>query len=336
MSAAETKARTGIIAATTGLIALAQYVCVSDHFDYPHFVFHALFFMPLILAAFWFGLRGALATSLAITLLNIPEILLHFQHPSILRFELLLQIILYNVVAVSLGVLKDREARRQKRVIETENLAAMGRAIAGVAHDMKTPLIAIGGFSRLLQRRCGLDDPCREKVDIILRESQRLEKMVADMLDFSRPLSLSRSEEDVARLIEECLAVVREAARSKGVDLRFDAGGDIPPVSLDAARIKQVIINLVMNAVQATPEGDEVRILGRRKEEGLVIEVCDKGCGIPPEKMEEVFTPFFTTKRDGTGLGLPIARKIVEAHQGKIEVLSNPEKGLTFRITLPT
>jgi signal transduction histidine kinase len=106
------------------------------------------------------------------------------------------------------------------------------------------------------------------------------------------------------------------------------------PALLDFMRMKQVVINLVANAVQASPEGGEVVVSGHMNDGSLTIDVIDSGCGIPPDKREEIFSPFYSTKKEGTGLGLPIVKKIVEAHRGSIEILDNPEKGLTFRVTV--
>jgi PAS domain S-box-containing protein len=218
---------------------------------------------------------------------------------------------------------------------EAERLAAMGRALSSVAHDMKTPLIAIGGFSRLVQKHMEKDSPDYDKLEIVLKETQRLEKMVKDMLDFSRPLDLDISKEDINRLINECLMVVEPVAQEKRIKILTRESMDLPPVSLDTTRMKQVLINLFINAIQASPEGEAVTIQCAMREEHLVIDVVDCGCGIRSEHRNQIFSPFFTTKKEGTGLGLSIVKKIVEAHKGHVEILDNPEKGVTFRLVIP-
>ncbi len=225
--------------------------------------------------------------------------------------------------------------RAEKTLRESERLTAMGRALAAVAHDMKTPLIAIGGFTRLAQKYIAPQSPVQAKLDIVIEETQRLENMVKDMLDFSRPLELNRSSGDVCHLISECLTLVAPLTSENQVRVLNDSENGFPSVSLDFMRMKQVLINLAANAVQASSKGQEVTIRSGTSGNMLFVDVIDHGCGIPADKKKEIFSPFYTTKKEGTGLGLPIVKKIVEAHRGSIEVLDNPDGGTTFRLVIP-
>jgi signal transduction histidine kinase len=227
--------------------------------------------------------------------------------------------------------------RRQsdKALREAESLAAIGKALSGLAHDLRIPIVAIGGFTRLVQKHMRKDDPDWNKLGIVLRETQRMESMVKNILDFARPLELDLSTEDIELLIEESLAVVEGAAREKMVQIRRQSSPPLPSISVDAMRIKQAIINLVVNAVQASPECETVIVRSHYKEENLTIDIVDHGSGIPPEKREEIFYPFVSTRKEGTGLGLPIVRKIIEAHKGHVRILDNPERGVTFRVVIP-
>ncbi len=226
--------------------------------------------------------------------------------------------------------------KAEKALRESERLAAVGRAMSAVAHDMKTPLIAIGGFTLLAQKLIEKESPAHAKLDIVIKETLRLEKMVKDVLDFSRPLELKLSEEDVLEIIYECLAVVEPLAEKRNIALLSHPGCDNPRVMMDGMRMKQVLINLITNAIEASPEGEEVAISARTEGESLQIEVMDCGCGIPPEKRREIFSPFFTTKKEGAGLGLAIVKKIVEAHKGSIQIVDNPRAGVTFRVLIPS
>jgi len=225
--------------------------------------------------------------------------------------------------------------RAEKALRDAESLAAMGRALSSVAHDMKTPLIAIGGFAHIVKNHLEESNPDREKLEIVLKETQRLENMVKDMLDFSKPLELDRSMEDIACLISESLTVVEAEAQKKNVEVQRELSQDLPAVPLDGMRIKQAVINLVMNAIDASPKGGIVKVFCHPKGGDLVIDVIDHGCGIPLDKRKEIFSPFLTTKKEGTGLGLPIVKKIVEAHRGKVEILDNSDGGVTFRVMVP-
>jgi two-component system, NtrC family, sensor histidine kinase HydH len=322
-----------IVALIAGITALHYTTDLSAR---HYHVFHlGVYFFPVILAGFWFGLVGGLATSLSVTMLSLPFLLRTWHGFSANDLHNIKILLLYNVVAIMLGILSDREQAEQRRLQEAQSLAAMGRALAGVAHDMRTPLVAIGGFTRLVQKHIEKDNPHRDKLDIVLREVERMENMVKDMLDFSRPLELTLSNENANQVITECLSVLEYAAQERHLKLQSELTADLPPVRMDISRMKQVIINLIMNAVQASPEGETVTVSTFKRGGEMVIDITDCGCGIPSDIREEIFLPFVTTKKEGTGLGLAITRKIIEAHRGRIEMLDNPGKGLTFRVVTP-
>lgn len=234
------------------------------------------------------------------------------------------------------GVWKIIQRKRSLRALrEAENLSAMGRSLAGVAHDMKTPLIAIGGFARLVREHMEKENPDRDKLDIVIAETRRMEKMVRDMLDFARPLEIEPALEDINRVITESIEIVESVAHERRVEVLEHLSPDIPLIAVDPMRMKQVIINLLMNAVQASPEGETVMISSCHRHAHLIIDVVDQGSGIPDEKKGEIFYPFISSKKQGTGLGLSIVKKIVDAHKGEVKILDNPERGITFRVLIP-
>lgn len=322
------------LSALVMIITFFQYS--TDLSEHRHHIFYqGLFFLPVMLAGFWFGLRSALATSLSTTLFLLPFTFLYWKGFSAGDFNNVMELVLYNAVAVILGIIKDRERKEQKHRREVERLATMGQSVSGLAHDMKTGLIAIGGFSRLLQKHLPSETAYRGKLDIIIAETQRLETMVENMLDFARPLELYRSGQDINQIVNHSLAVLSEMAQERKVKVEGKISPNLPHVSLDALRLKQVLINLLVNAIEASPEGETVELDVYQKRKNLIIDVRDNGSGLPSGKKKEIFSPFFTTKSKGTGLGLPIVKKIIEAHQGILEVLENPVKGVTFRVIIP-
>jgi PAS domain S-box-containing protein len=218
---------------------------------------------------------------------------------------------------------------------ESERLASMGRALSSVAHDLKTPLIAIGGFSRLVRNHLEPDTPDRGKLDIVIKETERLENMVRDMLDFSRPLELNRTVEDLERVVDEGLVILETTAVEQKVVVRRPPSPQPVRASMDVMRMKQAIMNLVLNAIQASPEGEVVTVQVAHAGSNAAVDIIDHGPGIPREHREEIFSPFYTTKKEGTGLGLAIVRKIVEAHAGRVTLLDNPGRGMTFRVEIP-
>ena len=334
MAARRTEVKIIIIAILVGGITLFHYLTEMNEHLY-HLSYQGLYFLPVMLAGFWFGLKGGLGTSLSITALYLPFTVTHWDGFSVGDFNSIVEMVLYNAVAVLIGGLRDREKTMQSRLHEAGRLAAIGKAVSGLAHDLKTPLIAIGGISRLVHKNLEENSPHRKKLDIIVEEVQRLEGMIKEMLDFSRPLELHRSEEDLNNVISQSLAIISDLAEERKVRVEWQSSQNSPLISFDAPRMKQALINLLMNAIEASPEGEIVTVSSYQKGRKLIIDVIDRGGGIQANKKEEIFSPFFTTKEGGTGLGLPIAKKIVEAHSGYLEVLENREKGVIFRVRIP-
>ena len=322
-----------LVAALVAGITLLHY-STEWKVHYYHIFYQGLYFLPVMLAGFWFGLRGVLCVSLSITILYLPFAIIHWNGFSAEDFNSVMEMVLYNVVAIILGTLRDQEKAAQKRLHEAERLVEMGKAFSGLAHDLKTPLIAIGGLSRLIQKNLEENHPCQNKLDLIVKETRRLEEMIKEMLDFSRPLELHRSKEDIKKVITQCVDLISDLAQQRNVNVENRCPQDIPPVSFDASRMKQALINLLINAIDASPGGETVTVYSYLRQKRLLIEVTDHGSGIPIDKREEIFLPFFTTKRDGTGLGLPITKKIAEAHRGYVEVLGNRKTGATVRLVI--
>jgi len=324
-----------ILLATMVIIITLLHYMTRQNRAYEHIFYRELYFVPVIIASFWFGLRGGLVTSLLIILVYLPLVFMQWQGFSAEDFDKLMEVLLFIIVAAVLGFISDRERVEHIQLRKAESLAAMGEALSIVAHEMKTPLIAIGGFTNVVRGKLEKDSPEREKLDIVLRETLRLENMVKDMLDFSRPIELNRSYEDVNTIVAESISVVKEMAISKEVKLETNLSLELPLISLDHMRMEQVLINLIANAVQASPDGEAITVSSFQEGQRIILEVCDGGCGIPFENQEKIFTPFFSTKKEGSGLGLAIVKKIVTSHEGKLEVVSNEGNGTSFKVVLP-
>ncbi len=322
------------LSTAVALISVCYYLTEPRHVYY-HTFFRDLYFLPLILSAFWFGLKGAVLTAGIITVVYLPFVVLNWQGFSQLDFSRILEVLLFNAVAFVLGYVSSREKAHQKALRESENLASMGKALSAVAHDMKSPLTAIGGFTRTVYRRLDPENESRDKLATVIKETDRLEMMLKDMLDFSRPLRLELSRGDLNKILQQSLAIVEFQARERDIALETNLSVTLPHIEVDALRIEQVLINLLVNAVQASPQGEKVLIRTYQNGDRICLEIVDRGPGIPDQDRGKIFSPFFTTKREGTGLGLPIALKILTAHKGKIEVLEAGEKGATFRMSLP-
>jgi two-component system sensor histidine kinase HydH len=324
------------------IIALLVVAILSLHYftlphrAYYHAVYRMLFYLPLIMAGFWFGLKGALSVCASVLVLFSPYVVMRWHGLSLQEFDTLLEGVLYIAAAFILGFLAERERKERAARIETERLAAIGKAVSEVAHDMKTPLMAIGGFTKQVSRSLESNDPNQEKLDIVLQETDRMESMVKEMLDFGRPLQLERTEANLNELIRNMIEVSQPMAKEAGVEVEIQLEPSLPPMAVDVSRMEQVILNLLANAIQASPAGEVVRMRTSIKGNRVILEVSDSGSGIKEEDYERVFQPFFSTKKGGTGLGLAIAKKIVERQRGEIAFHANPDRGITFRIALPS
>ncbi|MBU1154634.1 MAG: hypothetical protein KJ921_02230 [Proteobacteria bacterium] len=314
-------------------LSLAHFLLLPLRPDLSALV-QRFFFLPLFMASLLFGLRGGLICA-ALICLNYLDF---FSAPAAGRaaaFLVVLEMLLYFITGALTGFLVDRERREARRLKEAENLALLGQAAAAVAHELKTPLIAIGGFAQRIQRDLEPDHPYRHQLKIIVDQVSHMETLLRQMLDYTRPLELRLVPVELAGLVKEVFTLTEAMAKEHAVRLADELDGRGLKVPADAGRLRQVLINLVQNAVQASPRGGVVVVRAQVDKEHIALEVMDQGPGIAPEDQEKIFFPFFTTKRGGTGLGLAITRKNVLAHHGLLELQSTPGKGSVFRVVLP-
>jgi signal transduction histidine kinase len=229
--------------------------------------------------------------------------------------------------------------RLYDEIEQSRRLAAIGQTVSGVAHCVKNVLNGIEGG--LFIARKGIESSMEEKVtkgwDMLERNSTFLKTLVLDMLDYSKNRPPEYTETDLAGLFGEMMAFVEGRAVEVGIDLSLEVDKAIGPVKLDATRMKRALLNIVGNAIEATPSGGKVSISAVAvPPDRFLITIADTGGGIPPDRLATIFEPFFSTKGSkGTGLGLPVMKKIIEEHGGKVELESEVDKGTTFRITLP-
>jgi two-component system NtrC family sensor kinase len=233
--------------------------------------------------------------------------------------------------------------RTQAQLIRSAKLAAIGELAAGVAHEINNPLTSIMGFTRLLLQKVDDDDPMKEDLQIIDREAARTKAIVRGLLDFARQREPRLESADVNEIVRTTMALVHHQAKGKGVIIKESFDETLPLVSLDANQIEQVFLNIVTNAIQAMPEGGELKVMTAYRPHAVdgadcvAVEFHDTGTGIAEENLPRIFDPFFTTKEvgQGTGLGLSISYGIVASHGGWIEVETKVGQGSTFKVMLP-
>ncbi|VBB42920.1 Integral membrane sensor signal transduction histidine kinase [uncultured Desulfatiglans sp.] len=313
---------------------LFLHYCTIHDVVLRHAIYRMLFFLPLVLGSFWFGLKGAIFVSISIIIPYIPYVY-HQWNGFYQEFDKFLEAGLFVFMGCLLGYLSEKQQREQEARLKAERLAAIGSAVSQIAHDLKSPLMAIGGFTKQVTRHLSIDHPDRKKLDLVISETFRMEAMVKEMLDFGRPFQLQKTEENLNHLAAECIEISLPFAKSSGVDINTEFDPEITVRPLDSNRMKQVILNLLTNAIQASSSGKIVSVRTKREKQGVALDISDCGCGIKAEDQQKIFEPFFSSKKEGTGLGLAIVKKIVELHGGHIILFSNPEGGVTFSIKLP-
>lgn len=225
----------------------------------------------------------------------------------------------------------------QAHLVQSEKMAAIGKLSAGVAHEINNPLTGILTNSSLMLEDLPDDHPWREDVQTIVNETLRCRKIVKGLLDFARQTKPQRTRLEMNQIVEDVLALVRNQTVFRAITIDYDFDAHLPTVHADADQMRQVVLNIVLNAAEAMAAGGTLRLSSRAAAGGRAIELrfADTGPGIPDDVRARVFEPFFTTKRTGTGLGLSIAYGIVERHHGQLRVESTPGGGTTFVIVLP-
>lgn len=293
------------------------------------------YFFPIILAGLWFGLSGGVLTPVIVSLICLPYSIIAMEQHRVFFYDEILQMFLFILVGAIVGILKDREQRQRALNVRLVALAALGETMASVAHEMKNILVPLRGFLRRIRENPSLDKKGASYLDIVDTESAKLDKMTQDMLAFGRFAPLQRKEVDVGELVEEVKRTLNNEFRGGRVQLICHSDCRTK-ASLDGEKIRQTLINLLQNALHASPEGGEVRLSADCNGRAVSFVIEDQGVGIPAANLEKIFQPFFTTKAQGTGLGLAITQRIVREHGGRIQVKSAPGNGTRFTLTLPT
>jgi signal transduction histidine kinase len=229
----------------------------------------------------------------------------------------------------------------ENRLVQAAKLAAVGEMAAGIAHELNNPLTSVTGFAELVMEDMPDDSPSRPDMDLVIRESRRARDVVRRLLDFARQSESAHAKASLNKVVEDVVTLSRHLIHANGVELSLYLQNDLPWVLMDENQMKQVLLNLVHNALQAMPDGGQMDITTTRAQkigrDGVVVSVKDNGTGITSEDQTRIFEPFFTTKADrgGTGLGLSVTYGIVTEHGGEIELTSEPDSGSLFKVWLP-
>ena len=341
-------------------ISVAHYGTGAPH-HWVHDILRRLYYLPIVFAAFAFGLRGAMVTSAVVSVVYFPHAFTHVFHqdPSS-TLEKALEIVVYNLIAAVTGSLADREVRervKQERIAErlaesledvrsmerqlvrAGKLQALGELTAGLAHEIKNPLASMKGAAQIISDEIPESSPRRRMVQILTKEIDRLSAVLERFLSFARVPRFEVNDVALNDLVRPVVELMSSHARQSSVTIEPCPCAQELRVRGDKENLTLVLMNVLLNAIQASPHGGVVTIRCtaemRRKQAYCAMIVQDQGPGVPEELRERIFDPFFTTRDGGSGLGLSIAARIVDAHGGFIEVTTGSQGGAVFRIVLP-
>ena len=226
------------------------------------------------------------------------------------------------------------QKKLEKKLLRSERLAAVGKAAAHVAHELKNPLTIIGGFSAQIKKRLE-DARDLQKSDMIFEEVQRLEKLVANLGDFTKEYRLVKRAADVNLVLTDVLRFMASAHSPENYEFKENLSPDVAEINCDPDKLKQVFMNIISNGLEAMADGGSISVTTETVPGGMEIRISDEGIGISEDDLQHIFEPFYTTRARGSGLGLSISYKIIEAHDGEISAVSRPGAGTTFVIRLP-
>jgi two-component system sensor histidine kinase HydH len=349
------RAKAALIGVLVVTLAVFTWV-IPPHAEVLHNILHHLNILPFLLAGLFFGWRGALKTILLAVVLQTPSIYRHWHRAPLDAQDQIVELSTFGAAGMIAGMLSDRERMQRRRVestkheletvyselrqnIEqlkkTERLTAAGQLSASLAHEIRNPLASISGAAGILARGQASQDSRAECLEILTRESQRLNTLLTNFLVFARPRLPRFQTIEVADLLQSVVSLAQHAATARNIHVNLSADPQARELECDPEQIKQLLLNLLLNAIQATPEAGVVWLRSLREGRHLFLEVCDEGIGIAPDVAERIFEPFFTTKESGTGLGLAIASNIASQHDGVLTCRSNKEQGTVFRVELP-
>src|SRR5882724_6977299 len=238
----------------------------------------------------------------------------------------------------ALLTLRDAESvhRIEDEIELSRRLSAIGRLTSGVAHEVKNPINAIVVHLEVLRQKMKEIDPdTRRHVEVISSEIQRLDRVVQTLVDFTRPVELRLNDMDLRKMVEDVVSLASPAAEKHNVLIEREAGPDQMPVRIDSDLVKQALLNIVLNGVQAMPDGGTLRLTVKRDGDGALISIRDQGAGIPEDIRDKIFNLYFTTKTGGSGIGLAMAYRVVQLHHGSVEFTSIIDHGTTFYLRFP-
>jgi signal transduction histidine kinase len=320
----------GIVFITLGITYL-HYTSTPDASP-VHSIYMDLYYIPVLIGAMLFGLKGALLTYLLVACLYLPYVFVVWRFRLVFLTEDLMHILFFGFFAFLAGFFVDRAIRYQREAERERYLAGLGRAATVLAHDLQNPLIVISALLKEMQKK---PENTREALAGIKHAVQQMKVLVRDTLDFAKPIKLSLAEEDLREVLRNSIESCRLKAMDKSVALTLHLPEKACSGTLDATRLERAFINVITNAIDASEPGQEVTVELTSSDTTFFIAIRDEGIGMDIETLHNVFIPFYSKKATGTGVGMAITKKIIEEHRGSISIASTPGAGTEVRVAIP-
>lgn len=220
----------------------------------------------------------------------------------------------------------------EKEVVRSRHLNAIGSLAAGVAHEIRNPLSSIRGFAVYFKQKLSGNIEDEETADIMIAETERLNRVISQLIEFARPLTLKKEQTNLTDLVRHAIRLVAAEAKKNAVEIDVQAGEDLPQVDIDPDKTKQVFLNIFLNALSAMPDGGRLTVMLTAQKDFMEVTVSDTGTGIKEEDLPRIYDPYFTSKPAGTGLGLAVVQKIMDAHSGTVQI--DGKAGFGTKVTL--
>jgi signal transduction histidine kinase len=322
-----------------------------------------LYYIPIIFAAFRFGLKGGAITGFLVSVIYAPYLILHREHLSPELVIKVLDVLLYNGIGWITGILVEAEHQQKRKYLHAveqlkaaneeleqkvcekreleeqvrraDKLAALGLLVSGVAHELRNPLGILKATVQVMESELGDNPAVKEFTAVVKEETDRMNNVIQEFLDFARPSAPRLEMADLNAILHEVMQFTCKYLDQRNIVIRNIADTELPLVYVDRKQIRQVFINLIINSAAAIEGEGVIELSIGHNNRYVYVKFRDTGHGIAQENIGRIFDPFFTTKDTGTGLGLAVVHRIVDSHAGFIEVESHVGKGTEFRIFLP-
>lgn len=327
------RAKKFCVASIVCLVLIIAFLHYSTDYASPvHDIWAELHYLPVLIAALAFGLKGSALVSVLILVVYIPYLVATWTGTWLSSVEHSIHVLFPAFFGLPVGFLVDLERKQRHELEKSRYLAGLGQAGAALVHDLKNPVLTIRGFASRIERGKG---DVQTSAKVIVEAAGRIEQVIESVLSFAKPIILEMREEDINVFIKEICENTKSKAEEYGVTVLAAVPGTELKAQIDRSFVERALVNLIANAIEASKAGQSVVVSASRDKGRIVIQVADKGKGMDRDTLENLFIPFYSRKPKGTGLGMAIAKKVIEEHGGQIKVTSRIGNGTDVWVELP-